>query len=272
MGFSAMTSRCRGSAGAALVLAAGLAAPLAAVEPDMADPGPYMVPSTMEQTLGPRDLTPSECDLRLGFGVAKAPQIRERLTSGGHDVDYDWNGNNSTGESISLGTLVGLHHLGHDGGRIIAGGELDYQYFNTTPTAYETANGAAPNNRQDLKLNWQTLGLEAEFGYGTEPIDSAIGFLHAELLAVGGGGPVWAKSVEALGNGTSEVAAGEGFYLSGGWRLGLYATRGDFQFGLRGDWQWSTARATVDYPGGDHSLLVGIRNGYDFEAEIGYRF
>ena len=67
MGFSAMTSRCRGSAGAALVLAAGLAAPLAAVEPDMADPGPYMVPSTMEQTLGPRDLTviPAGVERRL---------------------------------------------------------------------------------------------------------------------------------------------------------------------------------------------------------------
>ncbi len=250
-----------------------LAAPLAAVEPGMEDPGPYHTTGgVMDETLAPRELYPREYDLRFGAGFTKAPQIRERLSTPGKDVDYGWNGGEHVGYALSVGVAAGLYHFHHHYGRIVGGAELSYQYFNTTPVTYNVATGPAHNNRTDLKTDWQALGLDVMAGYATEPLPSGIGDLHAEILGVFGGGPVWASSTEALSDGETDLRRGTGWYTTYGPRLGLYATHGDVQFGIRFDWQWTTGKATIHYPSGDHSTLTGVRDGYSLEGEIGYRF
>ncbi len=245
---------------------------LAAAEPGMEDPGPYRTPAIMEESLAPRDLDPHECDLRFGAGVAKSPHIRERLSTPGKDVDYAWSGNNNIGWAVSIGLMAGIYRFHHHHGRILGGAELTYQYWNTTPQTYQVATGPAHNNRTDLKTDWQDLGLNLMAGYATEPLHAGIGDLHAEILGVIGGGAVSASSVEALSNGESDRRRGGGFYTTYGPRLGLYATRGDIQFGIRGDWEWTTGKATIHYPSGDHSTLTAVRDAWVVEGEIGYRF
>jgi hypothetical protein len=256
---------------AVVAAALGALVPVAAVEPGMGDPGPYRTPALMGENVGPRSVYPAECDLRVGFGLTRAPQIRERLSSGGRDVDYDWNAHRRSGYALTIGVVAGVHHF-HHAGRLLLGGEASYQYFNTTPVSFTVATGPATNTRTDLKTDWQTVGLDAMAGYGSEPLDTAFGLFHVELLGVIGGGAVAASSTEALPGGENVRRRGAGGYVTYGPRLGAYLTHGDYQFGARLDWQWTTGQARVNYPGGDHSTLTAVRGGYVVEGEIGYRF
>ncbi len=211
-------------------------------------------------------------DLRIGATLAATPYVGETTHAhNGTYAHYDWEGHRTTGAGPDLSYIAQADSGRHWWNGLLIGAEVQYRYFNTTPTTYGVNGGVVPNTA-GYALTMQFANAGGLLGWCFGPWQTRYGGVDIELLAVAGGGWVWGDT-EGF-NAVNQPAKVRGFGSSwnAGPRLGFAVNNDDWVLGMHGDWVFTRGTVDINEPNGDHSRLVEHRSAPAGTVEIGYRF
>ncbi len=261
-----------------IALAATLAALACSVRAGAAENPPLMDEDTDLRTPalmgehGTRELSYAVDDLRIGATLAATPYVSETVHAhNGTYAHYDWEGHRTTGAGPDLSYLAQANPGRHWWNGLLVGAEVQYRYFNTTPSSYGV-NGSVVPNTASYALTMQFASADALLGWCFGPWQTRFGGVDIELLAVAGGGMVWGDT-EGF-NAANQPAKVRGFGTSWnvGPRLGFDVNDDSWVFGMHADWVITRGRVDINEPNGDHSRLVEHRSSPAGTVDIGYRF